>query len=223
MRTSRSAGCQPSPGVYRRTTLAGAPTSTAWSGNSPRTTDAAPTTRVAAEPRAGQHDRPGAEPRPVADHDRVVGGPLLPDRHVGVGVHVVLVGDVAVRPGDDVVADGHRAMGDDVAGPPDRAAIADAQHRAGGAGRERLPGSHAHRQAHVGGEQRGVTDGDVLLAEHVAGRERHQGALAEVVVPAGDPVLRPDRARPLQPAPQAVGRVGRHVPPPRVQGHGLDG
>ena len=84
----------------------GAPTSTAWSGNSPRTTDAGARRRCCGRAVVpGRTIGPGAEPRAVADHHGVVGRPLLADRHVGVGVHVVLVGDVAVRPGHDVVAD----------------------------------------------------------------------------------------------------------------------
>ena len=77
---------------------------------------------VAAEVGPWQHDGSGAEPRAVADHDGVIGRPLLPDRHLRVGVHVVLVGDVAVRARHDVVADHDRTVGDDVARPTDRAA-----------------------------------------------------------------------------------------------------
>ncbi|GDY81535.1 hypothetical protein SAVCW2_07340 [Streptomyces avermitilis] len=40
----RSGGCQPSAGVQRRTTRAGAPATTAWSGTTPRTTAPAATT-----------------------------------------------------------------------------------------------------------------------------------------------------------------------------------
>jgi hypothetical protein len=85
--------------------------------------------RVPAEARARQDDRAGAQPRARADLDGVLGGPLPPDRGVGIGVDVVLVGHVAVRSGDHVVADDDRAVGDEVAPAPDEAALADPQHR----------------------------------------------------------------------------------------------
>ena len=58
----RSGGCQPVSGSQRRTTRAGAPATTAWSGTSPRTTAPAATTTLPPEPRAGQDHRPGADP-----------------------------------------------------------------------------------------------------------------------------------------------------------------
>src|SRR3546814_3990829 len=58
--------------------------------------------------------RAGAQPRPVADRDGILGRPLLTDRGAGVGVDVVLVGDVAPRARHDVVADDEGPVGDQV-------------------------------------------------------------------------------------------------------------
>src|SRR5690606_1073696 len=58
---------------------------------------------VAAQGHAGQDHRVRADPGARADADRSLGGPLVPDRGVGVGVAVVLVGDVDVGAGEDVV------------------------------------------------------------------------------------------------------------------------
>ena len=221
MCTSRSAGCQPVAGRVAADDRGGRAHEHGVVG------ELAPHHRrrahdgVATEPGAGQDDGAGAEPRAVADHHRVVGGPLLADRHVRVGVHVVLVGDVAVRTRHDVVADDHRAVGDDVAGPADRAArrrcAARGWSRPAGSG---WPGAMPTERLTWAASSVRVAERDVLLAEHVTGRERQQRAVTEVVVATRDPVLRPDGAGPLQPTPQAVGRVGGHVPPPRVERHG---
>src|SRR4029077_5109493 len=74
------------------------------------------------------YDHAGSQPRTGADADRGVDRPLPPDRDVGVGVAVVLVRDVDVRAGEDVIADVDGLMRDDMAPPADDAPVADPQH-----------------------------------------------------------------------------------------------
>src|SRR5699024_9096552 len=76
----------------------------------------------------GQDHRVGAEPAPAADVDRVVDGPLQAHRDLGVGVGVVLVGDVDVGTGVDVVTDVDRAVSHDVRPTTDGATGADPHH-----------------------------------------------------------------------------------------------
>src|SRR5207248_6735511 len=100
---------------------------------------------VVADVRAGQHDHVGAEPATPPDRDGVLLGPLIGDRCVDVGVHVVLVRDVDVRPRGHVVADLDRTVADDVAATTDVAALADADHDVVLDG---LARRHPGRQAH---------------------------------------------------------------------------
>jgi hypothetical protein len=83
---------------------------------------------VAADPGARQDDRARAKPRARADADRAVHRELAADRGVRVLVAVVLVGDVDVRAGPDVVADRHVLVRHDVTTPADHAAVADREH-----------------------------------------------------------------------------------------------
>ena len=80
---------------------------------------------VLADPRPGQDDGVGAEPAARADVDRRLGRPLPPDRFDRIEVGVVLVGDVDVRAGLDVVADDDLPVADDVRTAPDDAAAPD--------------------------------------------------------------------------------------------------
>ena len=73
----------------------------------------------------GQHDRAVAEPAAVADRDRLVLPHLGPDRQVEVFVAVVLIGDVHVVAGPDVVADLDALVADDADALAERAAITD--------------------------------------------------------------------------------------------------
>jgi hypothetical protein len=83
---------------------------------------------VPADAGAGQDDRARPEPAAWADHDRAVLRDLAADRGVRVGVAVILVRDVDVRPGPHIVADRHALMRHDVAAAADNAAVADLQH-----------------------------------------------------------------------------------------------
>ncbi len=154
---------------------------------------------------------PSHEPSPITTGSSA--GHCCADRHVGVGVHVVLVGDVAVRARHDVVADHHRPVGDDVAGPTDRAAGADAQHRAawrpGGSG---WPGAMPTERLTWAASSVASPSEMCSSPNTSPGGNASSVPVAEVVVAPRHPVLRPDRAGPLQPAPQAVGRVRRPRP-----------
>src|SRR5262249_61344235 len=84
---------------------------------------------VAADDRAAQRADPGPGPAAGPDGRGGVARPLPPDGDAGVGVAVVLVGDVHVRAGENVIADHDRVMGDDMAAPADEAPVADPQDR----------------------------------------------------------------------------------------------
>ena len=101
---------------------------------------------VPPEHRAGEDDHTGSQPTAAADQDRDVVRPLGVHHLVRVEVAVILVGDVHVRSGVDVVPDLHLEMADDVTPPPDHAPVADADHRIGD---HLLAGHHAGGDAHV--------------------------------------------------------------------------
>ena len=84
---------------------------------------------VLADARAGQHDRAVPEPAATADRDRLVLPHLRPDRQVEILVAVVLVGDVHVVTGPDVVADLDAFVADDPDPLAERAPVADRDHR----------------------------------------------------------------------------------------------
>jgi hypothetical protein len=93
-----------------------------------------------------QDDHAGPQPTSAADQDRDVVWPLGVDHLVRIEVAVILVGDVHVRPGVDVVTDLNLEMADDVAATPDHAPVADAHNRIGD---HPLTGHHAGRDAHM--------------------------------------------------------------------------
>jgi hypothetical protein len=131
---------------------------------------------VAADVRAGQDDRPRAQPGAGPDADRAVGGSLVPDRGAGILVAVVLVGDVDVRAGPHVVFQGDRLVRDDVAAPADHAAVADREQ---GQPPEVLAGQGARAQRDKLADERAHPDLYPVLAEDGAGRERHDRPFAE--------------------------------------------
>ena len=141
--TAQVTGFQPSPSTWRRMTRAGAPAATQRSGSSPTTTELAPTTTWRADAGARQHHRAEPQPRPGAHHHRTLGHDLAGDRQIEVLVPVVLVRDVDVVAGPDVVADLDRQVPDDAAPLADQAAITDRHHAIRQAA---LPGHHAGRQ-----------------------------------------------------------------------------
>ena len=116
----------PEPSTQRCTMRAGTPATTQRSGISPRTTAPAATTTCSPICAPGQDHRVGPEPAARADADRRLGRPLAPDGLDRVLVGVVLVRDVDVGPGLDVVADHDLPVAHDVRAPADEAAAADA-------------------------------------------------------------------------------------------------
>ncbi len=131
---------------------------------------------VAAEGGPREDHDPGPDPAPVADPDRDVVRPLRVHDLVGVLVAMVLVGDVDVRAGVDVVADLDREVTHDVAAPADHAAVADPDHRVGD---HLLARHHPCREAHVRPHQGVAPDVDPPLAEERTLRKGQTAALAE--------------------------------------------
>jgi hypothetical protein len=114
---------------------------------------------------------------------------------------VVLVGDVDVWPGVDVVTDLEVEVADDVAAAADHAAITDAHHRIGD---HLLSRNHPRRDAHIRAHQRVGTNADPALTEHGTGREGQAAACSEGPKPAGELVTGPHRTLLAHPSPGAV-------------------
>ena len=131
---------QPRPSTQRRMILAGTPAITQRSGKVPRTTAPGGHDHVLPDLGPGQDDHVGPEPAPRSDAHARLGGPLSPDGFDRVLVGVVLVGDVHVGPGLDVIADFDRPVPDDVRPAADHTAAPDPHHRIG---RHLLAGRHA--------------------------------------------------------------------------------
>ena len=172
---------QPFPAAYSRTTRAGTPATTQWPGTWPRTTAPAATTTFRPMLAPGRMTAPAPIQQPGADRYRGVARPLAPDRHLGIAVAVVLVGDVDIRAGENIVTDQDRVVRDDVAAAPDHAAVAHPQHRAVA---QVLAGQHARTQRDLRPDHGLVADLDPALAVDGAGREGHQGPGAERREPA---------------------------------------
>jgi hypothetical protein len=95
-------------------------------------------------------------------------------------VAMVLIGDVDVGAGMDVVSDLHVEVADDVTAAADHAPITDPDHRIGD---HALARHHACRNAHVGTDQRVLPDGDPLLPEDRSGREGQTAPFTECAEP----------------------------------------
>jgi hypothetical protein len=160
---------------------------------------------------------PGTQPAAGADADRVVTRPLEVDGFVGVLVAVVLVGDVHVGTGVDVVADVDLEVADDVAAASDHAAIADTHHRIGD---HRLSRHHPGRDAHVRADQGVLAEVDPPLAEDRTGREGQAAPRTEGSEPVGQPVV--GASGPVAGHPVPAGMDGGIGPPP-VAGRGRPG
>ena len=142
--------------------------------------------RLPRPPRSGrcwrrQDDSAGAEPAARADRYRGVARPLAPDRHLRIGIAVVLVSDVDIRAGEDVSADHDRLMRHDVAAAPDHAPVADPQQRAFP---QVLAGHHPGAEGNLCADHGLVTDLDPGFAEDGTGRECDQRPVAEGREPA---------------------------------------
>jgi hypothetical protein len=123
------------------------------------------------------------------------------DDHVGILVAVVLVGDVDVRAGMDVVADLHLEVADDVAPPPDHAPITDTHHRVGD---HVLTRDHAGRDAHVGTDQGVPTHSDPTLTEDRPGGEGEAAASTKPAESGSQAIVGPGRSVAGHPVPSAV-------------------
>ncbi len=120
---------------------------------------------------------------------------------VRVLVAVVLVGDVHVGPGVDVVSDLQLEVADNVAAAADHAPVADTHD---GVGDHLLSGHHAGGDAHMGSDQGVATQVYPLLAEECPRRKGETGAGAEGAEPGGHTVTGSDGASPGRPAPSGV-------------------
>ena len=157
---------------------------------------------------------PSQVPAPMLN--AAVDRPLPADGHVGVGVAVVLVGDVDVRPGEDVVADLNRVVRNDMAAAPDHAPVADSEHRNGA---EIVARRHARAQRDQLGDHALVADLDPALAVDGAGREGHQRAGPESREPAAGGGLGSHGPGLLHAAPGTLNGAGAPAPGGACRAH----
>ncbi len=175
-----------------------------------------------------EDDHAGAEPTTAADDHRDVAGPLGVHHLVGILIAVVLVGDVDVRARVDVITDVHLEVADDVAPPPDHAAVADPHH---GIGDHVLARHHAGRDADIGSDQRVPSQVDPAFTEDGPRWEGQAAAGAEAPEAGGQAIVRPGGAVPGRPLPAGMdesveppatvspGRCGRIVGARAAIGH----
>ncbi len=156
---------------------------------------------VPSETRPWQDDDPGAEPRPVTDVHGDIIRPLGMHHGIGVRVAVILVGDIDVGPGVDVVTDLEVEVADDVAAAADHAAVTYAHHRIGD---HLLPRNHPRRNAHMRTHQRVGTNMDPTLPEDGAGREGQTAARTKGSEPAGQLVTGAHGTAAADPSPGGV-------------------
>ena len=156
---------------------------------------------VPSETRPRQHHDAGAEPAPVTDMHGDITRPLGVHHGIGVRISVVLVGDVDVWPGVDVVTDLEVEVADDVAAAADHAAITDTHHRIGD---HLLSRNHPRRDAHIWTHQRVGANADPALTEDGAGREGQAAARPKGPKAAGELVTGPHRTVLAHPSPGAV-------------------
>ena len=142
-----------------------------------------------------------AQPAPTTDADRDIGRPLLVHHAVGVLVAVVLVGDVHIRPGVDVVTHLDLKMSDDVAPPADHAAVADPDDRVRD---HSLAGHHPGRDAHVGADEGVLTDMDPTFTKHGSWGKGDAGAPPEGTESGGPGVAGPSGAVLARPLPSGM-------------------
>ncbi len=169
---------------------AGTPATTQRSGTSPRTTAPAATTTCSPICAPGRMIGVGAQPAARPDANRRLGRPLAPDGHDRVLVGVVLVGDVDVGTGLDVVTDDDLPVPHDVRSPADEATAADRHDRVG---RHVLARCHPGRNRGVGAHDGLGSDVDEMLV--VEGTLGEEEARAMPHPPESPPtgIARPDR------------------------------
>ena len=122
---------------------------------------------------------------------------------------MVLVGQVHVVPGPDVVADDDPFVGDDADPLAEHTAVADRDDRvAAHAGLRRHPGAQARERT----DRRARADRDARLTEDHCRREGEHAAFTESVERAGAAVARADRAVVDDRPPRGMHRVAREAP-----------
>jgi acetyltransferase-like isoleucine patch superfamily enzyme len=140
--------------------------------------------------------------------DGALGHDLARDGQVEVFVAVVLVGDVHVVAGPDVVADLDALVADDADALAERTPVADRDDRVAAHAHLRR---HARADARERADRRARTDLDALLAEHDRLRERDHRSVPEACEPASTTVPGADRAEPDRAVPRGVDHVAHHA------------
>ena len=206
---------QPAPSTQRRTMRAGTPATTQRSGTSPRTTAPAATTTCSPICAPGRMTALAPSQLPEPMRTGGLGRPLAPDRLDRVLVGVVLVRDVDVGTGLDVVADHDLPVADDVRAPPDEAAAADGDDRVG---RHLLTRRHAGRDGGAGPDDRLGPDVDQVLVVDGALGEEQAGAGAHAARSAARGGRRARSRRARRPPSQAGVHQPGQRPPQRCRG-----
>ena len=124
-----------------------------------------------------EDDDVGTEPAPRTDLDPSLHRPLPTDRLVEQLVGVILIGDVDVGTGLNLVAEFDRPVADDVRATPDNASLAN-RHR--GCGEHLLVPVDTGRQTDVRTDERLVTNGQIALVIDDALGSHQGGVIAKV-------------------------------------------
>ncbi len=173
---------------------------------------------VPADVGAREHDHARRQPAAGADADRGLGDPLLSDGKVDVVVAMVVVGDVHVGSGGDVVLDDDAQATVDRASPPDVAPIADGDdgRPVRGEALLRETGGKADMRSYEGG----LAHRDPSLVDDCPGGKRETAAGAELSIPSAPLVVGRNGPDGRHPGPRSMDESGGEGAPSRRQGGG---
>ena len=130
---------------------------------------------MSANPGSRQHDGAVSQPRTVSDRNGTLGHRLLGDRPGHVAIVMILIGDVDVVTGPDVVADIDLEMAHDAAAFSDQAAIANRYH---GVCHALLSRDHSGGQSDIGADHGARSNMNELFVE-----QRVSGKANDAVLP----------------------------------------
>lgn len=138
----------------------------------------------------GQHDSAISQPRPVSDGNGALGHRLLGDRPGHVAIVMILIGDVDMVTGPNVVADFDIEMSHDAAALSNQAAVTNFNYRVRDA---LLPRNHSGGKSDMGPDHGARSNVNELFVEQRVGGKANDAVLAERTKFPAPPAVRPDR------------------------------
>jgi hypothetical protein len=142
--------------------------------------------------RTRQHDAAMAQPGTVADRYWPFRHDLHGNREIEVFVAVILIGDVDMMAGPNVIADLDSQVTDDATPFTNEAPVADADDRISD---HLLAGDHAGRKGDLRPKHRAFADVDVVLVEQRVRRKADHTVLSELAKPFAPAGVRTDRTQ----------------------------